>query len=307
MVPPIECDISELIDAIDEVEAKKVDKTSIVDNLTTDDATKVLSANQGKVLKDTVDLLDDEIIRVEQDKVDKVVGKGLSTEDYTSDEKNKLADIASGAEVNVQSDWDAISGDAFILNKPSIPTKVSDLTNDTGYITGYTETDPIFIAWDKSTGISITKSQVSDFSHTHTESDITDLDKYTQAQVDNLLNDKVDKVTGKGLSTNDYTTDEKDKLAGIDSGAQVNVQSDWTQEVNTADDYIKNKPAIPTKVSDLTNDEGFIKESNLTDIEESIEDLELAVSTKANDNAVVKLTGNQSIGGIKKFHWGFTL
>ena len=36
------------------------------------------------------------------------------------------------------------------------------LTNDTGYITGYTETDPIFTAWDKSTGISITKSQVSD-------------------------------------------------------------------------------------------------------------------------------------------------
>ena len=31
-----------------------------------------------------------------------------------------------------------------------------------GYITGYTETDPIFTAWNKSTGISITKSQVSD-------------------------------------------------------------------------------------------------------------------------------------------------
>ena len=33
----------------------KVDKTSIIDNLTTDDATKVLSANQGKVLKDLID------------------------------------------------------------------------------------------------------------------------------------------------------------------------------------------------------------------------------------------------------------
>lgn len=30
---------------------------------------------------------------------------------------------------------------------------------------------------------------------------------------------KVDKVTGKGLSTNDYTTDEKNKLSGIASGA----------------------------------------------------------------------------------------
>ena len=34
---------------------------------------------------------------------------------------------------------------------------------------------------------------------------------------------KVDKVTGKGLSTNDYTTTEKSKLSGIQAGAQVNV------------------------------------------------------------------------------------
>lgn len=33
---------------------------------------------------------------------------------------------------------------------------------------------------------------------------------------------KVDKVSGKGLSTNDYTTTEKNKLAGIAAGAQVN-------------------------------------------------------------------------------------
>lgn len=37
------------------------------------------------------------------------------------------------------------------------------------------------------------------------------------------LGNKVDKVTGKGLSTNDYTTTEKSKLAGIAAGAQVNV------------------------------------------------------------------------------------
>jgi hypothetical protein len=36
------------------------------------------------------------------------------------------------------------------------------------------------------------------------------------------LNDKVDKVTGKGLSTNDYTNDEKNKLTGIEEAAQVN-------------------------------------------------------------------------------------
>lgn len=38
----------------------------------------------------------------------------------------------------------------------------------------------------------------------------------------NALANKVDNVVGKGLSTNDYTTTEKNKLAGIASGAQVN-------------------------------------------------------------------------------------
>ena len=33
------------------------------------------------------------------------------------------------------------------------------------------------------------------------------------------LGNKVDKETGKGLSTNDYTTTEKNKLAGIAEGA----------------------------------------------------------------------------------------
>ena len=33
---------------------------------------------------------------------------------------------------------------------------------------------------------------------------------------------KVDKESGKGLSSNDYTNDEKQKLAGIEAGAQVN-------------------------------------------------------------------------------------
>lgn len=39
---------------------------------------------------------------------------------------------------------------------------------------------------------------------------------------------------------------DKNKLNGIQSGAEVNVQSDWSQSDSTADDYIKNKPSIPT-------------------------------------------------------------
>lgn len=46
--------------------------------------------------------------------------------------------------------------------------------------------------------------------------------KHIWDKVTAALSGKVDKVTGKGLSTNDYTTTEKNKLAGIESGAQVN-------------------------------------------------------------------------------------
>lgn len=40
--------------------------------------------------------------------------------------------------------------------------------------------------------------------------------------VSGLLDGKVDKVSGKGLSTNDYTTAEQTKLSGISAGAEVN-------------------------------------------------------------------------------------
>jgi len=53
----------------------------------------------------------------------------------TTSDKNKLDGIAAGAEVNVNADWNAVSGDAQILNKPTIPTATSDLTNDSGFIT----------------------------------------------------------------------------------------------------------------------------------------------------------------------------
>ena len=50
-----------------------------------------------------------------------------------------------------------------------------------------------------------------------------DLTPYAKtADVNTELEKKVDKVSGKGLSTNDYTTAEKTKLAGIAAGAQAN-------------------------------------------------------------------------------------
>ena len=74
-------------------------------------------------------------------KVDKVSGKGLSTNDYTTDEKNKLSGIAAGAEVNVQSDWNATSGDALILNKPTIPAAANNGTYTVKTLVGTTTTN----------------------------------------------------------------------------------------------------------------------------------------------------------------------
>lgn len=47
-------------------------------------------------------------------------------------------------------------------------------------------------------------------------------DAYTKTAANTELDKKVDKVTGKQLSTNDYTTAEKTKLTGIATGAEVN-------------------------------------------------------------------------------------
>lgn len=72
----------------------------------------------------------------------------------------------------------------------------------------------------------------------------------------NTVADKVDKVNGKGLSTNDYTTAEKEKLRDIEDGAEVNVQPDWNVTDSTNDAFIKNKPMIPTSLpaSNTTSD-----------------------------------------------------
>jgi len=74
------------------------------------------------------------------DKVDKVNGKGLSTNDYTTAEKTKLTNIASGAQVNVIETVKKNGTALTITDKAvdiSVPTKTSDITNDSGYLTSH--------------------------------------------------------------------------------------------------------------------------------------------------------------------------
>ena len=78
------------------------------------------------------------------------------------------------------------------------------------------------------------------------------------SKIKTALNGKVDVVSGKGLSTNDYTNAEKQKLSGIASGAQANVIE--SVKVNGTKVEPSSKAvdiSVPTKVSQLTNDSGF--------------------------------------------------
>jgi len=68
---------------------------------------------------------------------------------------------------------------------------------------------------------------------------------YLWSKIKTLLGGKVDKVEGKGLSANDFTTAEKEKLAELEN---------YTLPEATAEDWsnIQNKPDLALK-SDLTN------------------------------------------------------
>ena len=111
----------------------------------------------------------------------------------------------------------------------------------------------------------VTKAQVGLGSVVNTGDSATPVSggttKFTTGGAYTELNKKVDKVSGKGLSTNDYTTDEKDKLAGIAAGAEVNVQSDW--KATSGDAFIKNKPTIPAAVAVKGNAEASYRTGNV--------------------------------------------
>ena len=76
--------------------------------------------------------------------------------------------------------------------------------------------------------------------------------------------DFVKKETGKALSTNDFTNDEKAKLAGIAEGAQANVLE--SVKVNGTALKITDKAVdvtVPTKTSQIANDSGFITSADI--------------------------------------------
>ena len=99
---------------------------------------------------------------------------------------------------------------------------------------------------------------------------------YKKSETDEKLSGKVDKVTGKGLSTNDYTDEEKEKLKGLS---------------NYDDTEIKNE--IGGKVDKV---QGKGLSSNDYTVEEKTKLSELPTKTELNDELVKKLNVDEAVG-----------
>lgn len=220
---------------------------------------------------------------------------------FTTAEKNKLAGIEAGAEVNVQSDWDQNDSakDDYIKHRPDLSvyatkTEVaSDLADKQDKLTAgsnITITNNVISAtaapqqqadWSQADSSAVdyikhkpdlsvyaTKSEVTTglagkqdtltagsnisivnnvISATAAPQEQADWAQTNSSAVDYIKNKPANLVQDPSYvhTDNNFTTTEKNKLSGIEAGAEVNVQSDWNQTDTTADDFIRNKPNIP--------------------------------------------------------------
>lgn len=176
------------------------------------------------------DLIDSALARMEQ--------KNVSQD-------NLLASKASLAEhINNHSNPHNISksqiGLDHVENKSSSDIRNEITESNVTTALGYTPCTPNEV----DNKLASLKTEINSKQHTHNNKTV--LDGITSALITawNTVTNKVDKVAGKGLSSNDYTTEEKNKLNRIEPGANVNVQADWNVSDTTSDAYIKNKPNL---------------------------------------------------------------
>jgi len=185
----------------------------------------------------------------------------------------------------------ATSGSYLDLsNKPTIPTKVSDLTNDSGYITSYTETDPVFsasaAAGITSTDISNWNAKVSDdktwngvaLNKSATVTQTTPIYIPYLAQTSSSSADLLSVVantTGASAANKVPKYNNSGYLVSTTPSANDNS----TKVATTA--YVDNAVGgitVPTKVSDLTNDSGFI--TSYTDEKLAVTDISVSSATR---------------------------
>ena len=127
--------------------------------------------------------------------------------------------------------------------KTEIPTKTSELTNDSGYITN-TALEP----YAKTVDIPTKTSQLNNDSGYITANDVP------VKSVDGATGDV---VTNAVKTTTQTLTDAQKQQARTNIGAGT---SSFDGDYNS----LTNKPTIPTKTSQLTNDSGFITNAALT-------------------------------------------
>ena len=141
-------------------------------------------------------------------KVDKITGKQLSTEDYTTLEKNKLTNIQENANNYVH----PVTHQSNIITQDETHRFVSDVQ----IITWDNKVDSTYV----DTKITEVVGAAPDALNTLQElSASLGNDNNYAATMTTALSNKVDKIAGKQLSTEDYTTLEKNKLVGIESSA----------------------------------------------------------------------------------------
>ena len=154
---------------------------------------------------------------------------------FTTAEKNKLAGIEAGAEVNVQVDWDQndSSADDYIKHRPdlSVYATKSEVASD---LAGKQDT------LTAGSNITITNNVISATAEPQQNADWNATSGVTE-----ILNKPQNLVQDANYihTDNNFTNADKTKLAGVEAGAEANVQSDWTENDSSKDSYIRNRPS----------------------------------------------------------------
>ena len=193
-------------------------------------------------------------------KVDKVDGKGLSTNDYTSDEKTKLANVATGAQVNVLEGIQKNGTDVTITNKIaniSVPTATSDLTNDSGFITSsdIPEGAAASTTTPNMDGTAAVGTELAFARGDHVHP--TDTSRASASSVTTLSGrvDDLETAVGSGGSVDSKIASA---IQGLDSSiAATSNQAIASVTITDGKITASTKATIPTKTSDLTNDSNF--------------------------------------------------
>lgn len=166
-----------------------------------------------------------------------------------------------------------------LTDKPTIPTATSDLINDSGFITNTALVGYATESWVGQQGY-ITGI---------TSSDVTTALGYTPYDANNpsgyITSSALTPYALSSSLATVATSGDYDDLINKPTIPAAQVNSDWNAVSGVA--QILNKPTIPTDTSDLTNGAGYITSS--------------ALSSYADDNAVVHKTGNETVGGVKTF------